>query len=145
LHHVAQRLPLGPRGGDEGRQGPQSLRLRVSTARCRRAIKPCLDLRLQYVQQGTIVLGCSQQAGGDGDQREMPIDRRKVPDLTLIESISLARFVRDVNGPAVASDAREPLGVPVPWVGHQAQGGIRQVGLAVVDDQALLHNAYVST
>jgi hypothetical protein len=136
LHHVAKRLPLGQRGSDEGRQGPQSLRLRVSTARSRRAIKPCLDLLLKYVKQGTIVLGCSQQAVGDGDQRDMPIYRLKVPDLILLESISFALFVIDFNGPAVASDARNPLGLTVQLVGHQEHGGIRKVGLSVVDDQA---------
>lgn len=138
LHHVAQRLPLGQRGRDEGRQGPQSLRLRVSTARSRRAIKPCLDLLLKCVKQGPIVLGCSQHAVGDGDQRHMPIDRVKVPDLRRIESISFARFGIDFNGPAVASDARDPVGLPGQLVGHQERGGLRQVGRSVGDDQAWL-------
>jgi len=89
------------------------------------------------VQPGTIVLGRSQPARGDGDQRDRPIYRVKVPHLILIESIRFALFVIDVNGPAVASDARDPLGWPVQLVGHQARGRIRQVGLAVVDDQAL--------
>jgi hypothetical protein len=84
------------------------------------------------------VLGCSQQAVGDGDQRDMPISRVKVPDLILIESISFALFVIDFNGPAVASDARDALGLPVQFVGHQEHGVIRKVGLSVVDDQALL-------
>jgi hypothetical protein len=85
-----------------------------------------------------IVWGCSQQAIGDGDQRDMPVYRVKVPNLILIESLSFALFVLDFNGPAVASDARDPLGVPVQSVGHQAHRGIRKVGLSVVDDQALL-------
>jgi len=34
----------------------------------------------------------------------MPVDRRKIPDLILIESISFALFMIDFNGPAVASD-----------------------------------------
>ena len=60
LHHLAQRLPLGRRGRDEGRQGPERLRLCVSTARSRRAIKPCLDLLLKGMKQSVIVWGCSQ-------------------------------------------------------------------------------------
>jgi hypothetical protein len=60
-----------------------------------------------------------------------------VPDLILIESISVALFVIDFNGPAVASDARETVGLPVQVVGHQARGRIWEVGLAVVDDQAV--------
>src|SRR5262249_27588425 len=87
LHHLTQRLPLGQRSSDEGRKGQESRRLRVSTARSRRAIKPRLDLLLKCVKQGVIVLGCSQQAIGDGDQCDMPIYRVKVPDLILIESI----------------------------------------------------------
>jgi hypothetical protein len=47
-----------------------------------------------------------------------------VPDLILIESISVALFVIDFNGPAVASDARETVGLPVQVVGHQARGRI---------------------
>ena len=129
-----ERLPLGQRGRDEGRQGPESLRLRVATTRARRAIKPSLDLPLKCVKQGAIVLGCSQQAVGDGDQRDMPVYRLKVPDLILIESISFALFVIDFNGPAVASDARDPGGLPVQLVGDEEHGGIGKVGLAVVDD-----------
>ena len=68
----------------------------------------------------------------------MPVYRLKIPDLILIQSINFALFVIDFNGPAVASDARDPLGLPVQLVGHQEHGGIRKVGLSVVDDQALL-------
>ena len=62
------------------------------------------------------MLGCAQQAISDGDQRDMPIYRVKVPDLILIESISFALFVRDFNGPAVASDTGDPLGLPVQFI-----------------------------
>jgi len=60
LHDFSQRLPLGQRGGDKGPQGPQGLRLRVSTTRCRRAVKLSLDLPLECVKQGFIVWGCFQ-------------------------------------------------------------------------------------
>ena len=90
----------------------------VATARTRRAIKSCLDLLLKCVKEGLIVLGCSQQAIGDGDQCEMPRYRLKVPDLILIESISFALFVIDFNGPAVTSDTGDPLGLPVQFIRH---------------------------
>jgi hypothetical protein len=92
------------------------------------------------VKQGLIVLGCSQYAVGDGDQRAMPVDRVKVPALILIESISFARFVIDFNRPAVASDARHALGLPVQLVGPKEQSRIRKIRLAVIDDQAVLPN-----
>ena len=68
----------------------------------------------------------------------MPVYRLKIPDLILIQSINFALFVRDFNGPAVTSDARDALGVPVQSVGDKERGRIRQVGLAVVDDSSLL-------
>jgi hypothetical protein len=53
--------------------------------------------------------------------------------------------VIDCNGPAVTSDARDAMGVPVPSVGEHERGRIRPVGLSVVDDYSLLPKAYVST
>ena len=43
----------------------------------------------------------------------------------------------DCNGPAGASDTGDPLGLPVQFIGHQAHGRIRKVGLAVIDDHSL--------
>ncbi len=68
----------------------------------------------------------------------MPVDRVKVPDLILIESISFALFVIDFNRPAVASDARNALGLPVQFVGQKEHSRIRKIRLAVIDDQAVL-------
>jgi hypothetical protein len=137
VHHLAQCLPLGQRRGDESRQGPESLRLGVASARTRSAIKSCLDLLWKGVKPGMIVWGCSQQAIGDGDQRDRPRYRLNVPDLIRIESSSLALFVIDVNGPAVASETGDPLGLPVQFIGHQAHGRIRKVGLSGIDDHSL--------
>ena len=61
----------------------------------------------------------------------------QVPALILLASIRLARFGIDCTGPAVASEAREPVGVPGPWVGHHARGGLRPGGVAVVEDHAV--------
>ena len=60
LHQFAQCLPRRQRCRDTGREGPESLRLRLATTRSRRAIKLRLDLLLKGVKQGVIVLGCSQ-------------------------------------------------------------------------------------
>lgn len=84
--------------------------------------------------------GCAQQALGDGAQRDLPGYRVKVPHRIRIEALSLALFVRDCNGPAGASDARAPRGVPVQCMGQPAHRGSRKVGLSVSDDQAVLPN-----
>jgi hypothetical protein len=76
----------------------------------------------------------SQQAVGDGDQRDMPGYRGKVPDLILIEALRFAFFVIDFNGPAMAADTRDTGGLPVQLVGDEEPGGIGEVGLAMVDD-----------
>jgi hypothetical protein len=90
------------------------------------------------VKQGGIVWGCSQEPLGDGDEGDRPGYRLKIPDLILIPSINVALFVLDVTGPAVTSEARKALGVPVPSGGEKARGRIRQVGLSVVEASSLL-------
>ena len=50
LHHLAERLPLGKRGRDKGRQGPECLRLRVTLTRAGRARKLSLELTLKCVE-----------------------------------------------------------------------------------------------
>ena len=50
LHHLAERLPLGKRGRDTGRQGPEGLRLRVALTRASRALKLSLELTLKGVE-----------------------------------------------------------------------------------------------
>jgi hypothetical protein len=59
-HQFAQRPPLGERCGEAGRQGPRRLRLGMATTRSRSTIKLHLDPPLELVQQGLLVLGCSQ-------------------------------------------------------------------------------------
>ena len=76
----------------------------------------------------------AQQAVGDGDQRDMPGYRGKVPDLILIEALGFAFFVLDFHGPAMAADTREAGGLPMQLVGEEKQGTIGKVGLAMVDD-----------
>ena len=78
--------------------------------------------------------GGAQQAVGDGDQRDMPGYRGKVPDLILIEALRFAFFVLDFNGPTVATDTRDAGGLPVQLVGDEEPGTIGEVGWAVVDD-----------
>jgi len=112
----------------------------VASARTRRAIKSGRDLRWKGVKQGMRVLGCSPHALGDGDQRARPSARLNVPDLRLIESISVALCMVDGNGPAVASDTGDPRGWPVQLMGHQAHGRIRTVGLSVRDDHSWFPN-----
>ncbi len=68
----------------------------------------------------------------------MPVYRLEVPDLILIESIRFAFFVIDFNRPAMASDARDPPGLPVELVGEEVGGGIGKVRFLVVDDQPVL-------
>jgi hypothetical protein len=68
------------------------------------------------MKQGLIVLGCTQSARGDGDQRDMPGYRLEVPHLILIEPIRFALFMIDFNGPAMASDAGDPSGLPLQLV-----------------------------
>ena len=89
---------------------------------------------MKGVKPGVIVLGCSQSTVGDGDEGDMPVERRKIPDLILIQAINFALFVIDFNGPAVTSAARDALGWPVQSVGDKERGRSRQVSLAVVDD-----------
>jgi hypothetical protein len=67
-----QRLTLGEPRGNERRQGPQRLRLGVATPTACRTIQRRLDLALQLVKQGLLVLGGTQSALGDGDQGDMP-------------------------------------------------------------------------
>ncbi|MGH8069782.1 MAG: hypothetical protein ACRERE_31970 [Candidatus Entotheonellia bacterium] len=42
------------------------------------------------------------------------------------------------NGPAVSSNARDAMGLPVQLVGDKEHGSIRKVRLTVVDDSSLL-------
>ena len=81
---------------------------------------------------------CSQQAVGEGDKGDMSGYRLKVPHLVLIEPIRFALFVIDLNGPAMASNTGDTPGLPVQLVGDEEGGGIGQVSLLVIDDQALL-------
>jgi hypothetical protein len=64
----------------------------------------------------------------------MSVYRLKVPDLILIEAIHFALFVIDFNGPAMASNARDAMGLPAQFVGDEEYGSIRKVRLSVVHD-----------
>ena len=75
----------------------------------------------------------AQQAIGDGDRRDLPGYRGKVPDLRLLEALRFAFCVLDFNGPAVAADPRDAGGLPVQLVGDEELGTIGEVGVAMVD------------
>src|SRR5947208_12001052 len=68
----------------------------------------------------------------------MPGYRLEVPHLILIQPLRFAFFVIDFNGPAMASDAGEPPSLPVQFVRDEIGGRIREISLAMIDDQALL-------
>jgi hypothetical protein len=54
----------------------------------------------------------------------MPGYHLKIPDVILLESINDALFVKDFNGPAVASNACDAIRLAVQWVGDKAHDGI---------------------
>jgi hypothetical protein len=81
-----------------------------------RTVPRGLDMALALLPSGLRVLGCTPSARGDGDQGAMPGSRLDVPHLSLREPLRLPLFVRDCNGPAMASEAGEPAGLPRPWV-----------------------------
>src|SRR2546428_13211089 len=95
-------------------------------------------MALELVKQGLIVLGGTQYARSDGDQGDMPGYRLAVPHVILLQPRRFAFFVRDFNGPAMASDAGEPSSLPGPFVRDERGGRIRESSLAMIDDQALL-------
>lgn len=95
---------------------------------------------MKGVKHGSLVLGYAQSALGDGDPPHRLVYGLNVPTLILIEAISVALFVIDFNGPAVASDARDAVRVPVQCGGDEERGGIRQIRVAMGDDEPLLPN-----
>ena len=68
----------------------------------------------------------------------MPVYGLKVPYLILVQALRLALFVIDFDGPAVATDARDPDCLPVQTVRIVINGRIGKIGLAKADDQTLL-------
>jgi hypothetical protein len=60
FHDILQRLTLGKPRGDERCQGPQRVCLGVATPTSCRTIQRRLDMSLQFVKQGLIVLGGTQ-------------------------------------------------------------------------------------
>src|SRR5215471_15438089 len=68
----------------------------------------------------------------------MPGYRLEVPYLILIQPIRFPLFMIDFNGPAMASDAGEPSSLPIQLVRDEIGGRIREISLAMIDDQALL-------
>jgi hypothetical protein len=68
----------------------------------------------------------------------MPRYRLEVPDLILIQPIRLPLCVIDFNGPAMASDAGDPPGLPWQLVTHEVHGRIGQISLTMINDQTLL-------
>ena len=60
FHDILKRLTMGKPRGDERCQGPQRLCLGVATPTSCRTIQRRLDMALQFVKQGFIVLGGTQ-------------------------------------------------------------------------------------
>jgi hypothetical protein len=137
-HDIVKRLALGEPRGNKRCHGPQRLRLGVTTPRSCRTIQLRLDMSLELVKQACIVLGCPQHAVSDGDQGNMPGYCLEVPHVILIEPIRFACFVIDFTGPAMASDAGDPPGLPLELVREARGSCIRESSLAVIDDHPLL-------
>lgn len=135
-----KRLPLGQTGRDARGQGPPPVCVGMATPCTSCAFAPGLACLVTRVQQGALVVRCAPYAIGDGDERDMPGERREVPPRIRLEALRLALFVRDVNGPARASDARHPGGLPGQPRGDGAPGRIRHVGRTGGADQARLPN-----
>src|SRR4029453_15506137 len=68
----------------------------------------------------------------------MPGYRLEVPYLILIQPIRFPLFVIDFNGPAMASDAGDPPGLPLQLVTNEVSGRLGKLSLAMMDDQAVL-------
>src|SRR5271157_984733 len=67
----------------------------------------------------------------------MSFDGRKVPELILIQPFSLAFFVIDFDGPAVASNAGNTRRLPNEAIADEKNGIIGKVSPTMVDNQAL--------
>ena len=67
----------------------------------------------------------------------MACNRLKVPQLILVQPFSFALLMIDFDGPAVASDTRNAGRLPLQAVGDIEDGVVGEVGLAMIDDQAL--------
>jgi hypothetical protein len=68
----------------------------------------------------------------------MPGYRLKVPYVILIEPIRFPLFVVDFNGPAMASDASAPPGLPLQLVRDEVSSCIGEISFAMIDDQTML-------
>lgn len=60
FHDIVKRLALGEPRGNERCHGPQRLRLGVTTPTSCRTVQLGLDMALELLKQGLIVLGCTQ-------------------------------------------------------------------------------------
>ncbi len=81
------------------------------------------------------MLGGSQQAVDYGNQGDVSLDRFEIPQLILVQPFVLAFLVIDFHGPAMAIDTGDPRRMPEQAVADQEEGGVRQIGLAIIDDQ----------
>ena len=67
----------------------------------------------------------------------MPLDGAEVPQLILVQPFGLAFLVVDFNGPAMAPNTGDACRLPHQAVADEKDGAVRQVSLAMIDDQAL--------
>ncbi len=68
---------------------------------------------------------------------DMSFDSAKAPHLILVQPFRFAFLVIDFNGPAMAANASDAFCLPTEAVADEIGRIVRQVRLAMVDDQAL--------
>ena len=124
FHAILKRLTWGKPRGDERGPGPQRLGLGVATPTACRPLQRRLDRALPLVKPGLIVLGGTPSALGHGAQCARPGYRLAGPSLLLLQPIRFPFFVIDFNGPAMASDAGDPPGLPLQLVTNEISGRI---------------------
>ena len=71
----------------------------------------------------------------------MPLNGVEIPQLILVQSFGLTFLVIDFNGPAMASDASDAVGLPEQTVTGVESWIVREVSLGVIDHQALFAKA----
>src|SRR5512140_1612089 len=67
----------------------------------------------------------------------MSFNRLKVPQLILVQPFCLSLFMIDFNGPAMASDARQPRALPRELIANVVSRAVTQIRVVIVDDQTL--------
>ena len=130
-------MALRQTSADEKSQSPQALCLSGTTPSRRMILKLYLKLTLKPMAKASIVLSGSQHAVGHGNQSDMSFDSAKAPHLILVQPFRFAFLVIDFHGPAMATNTSDAFCLPTEAVADEIGRIVRQVRLAMVDDQAL--------